>query len=240
MQLVQVKVQACILGAFRNRCKFTAFSGLIASFSPRLSFEMLSRCVRATSSKLFRFSTKGVTAPNQYRAVSSDPADYFHYTRAVFGTLSQSFVTESLRHDEPEKPIDLQKAIRDHEVYVREVTKLVPNTVQITADDRFPDLVFVEDPAVVLDGKALITKMRPASRAGEVELIRPVLEGMGLDILEIDDPEATIDGGDVMFTGREFLVGVSKRTNAVSNRWRTEPESKSKAVSGQSRGIVNK
>ena len=39
---------------------------------------------------------------------------------------------------------------------------------------------------------------------------------MGLEIFEVDDPEAIIDGGDVMFTGREFLVGLSKRTNKVN------------------------
>ena len=177
---------------------------------------MLSRCVRATSSKLLKFSGKGAIPANQCRSVSSDPADYFHYTRAVFGSLSESFVTRALRAEEPLQPIDLQKAIRDHAVYVSEVRKLVPHTVQIPADEEFPDLVFVEDPAVVHDGKALITKMSEPSRANEVLHMRPVLEGMGLTIIEVDDPAATIDGGDVMFTGREFLVGLSKRTNKVS------------------------
>ena len=178
---------------------------------------MLSRCIRATSSKLFKSSGKTVVSAKQCRAISSDPADYFHYTRAVFGSLSQSFVAGALRAEEPAVPIDLQKAVRDHKVYVDEVKKLIPHTVQIPADEAFPDLVFVEDPAVVHDGKALITKMSAPSRAGEIQHMRPVLEGMGLNIIEIDDPEATIDGGDVMFTGREFLVGLSSRTNKVSS-----------------------
>ena len=177
---------------------------------------MLSTCVRTTASKLLKFSTKGVIPANQCRAVSSDPADYFHYTRAVFGSLSESFVTQAIRAEEPLQPIDLPKAMRDHAVYVSEVKKLVPHTVQIPADDEFPDLVFVEDPAVVLDGKALITKMSEPSRANETRHMRPVLEGMGLTLVEVDDPDATIDGGDVLFTGREFLVGLSRRTNKVS------------------------
>lgn len=184
-----------------------------------LSFDgnMLSRYVRATSTYLLQLSRKriGVQSATQYRAVSSDPADYFHYSRAVFGSLSPSFVDNSLRHEEPDPPIDIQKAIRDHEFYVNAVKELVPQTVQIPAEDSFPDMVFVEDPAVVLDGRALITKMGPSSRAAEIKHMRPVLEEMGLDIVTVEDPDAIIDGGDVMFTGREFLVGLSRRTNKV-------------------------
>ncbi len=36
---------------------------------------------------------------------------------------------------------------------------------------------------------------------------------MGFVVIEITDPEAKIDGGDVQYTGKEILVGVSCRTN---------------------------
>lgn len=35
--------------------------------------------------------------------------------------------------------------------------KLVPATVFLPADDRYPDCVFIEDTAVVVDGVALVT-----------------------------------------------------------------------------------
>ena len=73
----------------------------------------------------------------------------------------------------------------------------------------------MEDPAVVLDGVALLTKMRSPSRAGEGEPMRTVLERLDLRVVPMTDPEAYLDGGDVIFTGREFLVGLSKRTNKV-------------------------
>lgn len=38
----------------------------------------------------------------------------------------------------------------------------------------------------------------------------------GLSIVEMTDP-ARMDGGDVLFTGREFFVGLSDRTNQVSS-----------------------
>lgn len=37
----------------------------------------------------------------------------------------------------------------------------------------------------------------------------------GLTVVEMKEP-ACMDGGDVLFTGREFFVGMSDRTNQVS------------------------
>ena len=40
------------------------------------------------------------------------------------------------------------------------------------------------------------------------------MERLGLRVVEMASP-ATMDGGDVLFTGREFFVGTSQRTNKV-------------------------
>ena len=41
------------------------------------------------------------------------------------------------------------------------------------------------------------------------------MEALGLRMVEMEEP-GRMDGGDVLFTGREFFVGLSTRTNAVS------------------------
>ena len=41
---------------------------------------------------------------------------------------------------------------------------------------------------------------------------------LNLRIAEVTDPKATLDGGDVLFTGREFFVGISPRTNEAGAR----------------------
>ncbi|KAF7243441.1 N(G),N(G)-dimethylarginine dimethylaminohydrolase 1 [Varanus komodoensis] len=43
--------------------------------------------------------------------------------------------------------------------------------------------------------------------------MKRALESLNLNIVEMTDDHATLDGGDVLFTGREFFVGLSKRTN---------------------------
>lgn len=40
------------------------------------------------------------------------------------------------------------------------------------------------------------------------------MERLDLKIVEMTDP-GRMDGGDVLFTGREFFVGQSQRTNKV-------------------------
>ncbi|KAF5923598.1 hypothetical protein HPG69_010993 [Diceros bicornis minor] len=46
-----------------------------------------------------------------------------------------------------------------------------------------------------------------------VDMVKEALEKLQLNIVEMKDENATLDGGDVLFTGREFFVGLSKRTN---------------------------
>ncbi|XP_064416201.1 N(G),N(G)-dimethylarginine dimethylaminohydrolase 1 isoform X3 [Latimeria chalumnae] len=46
-----------------------------------------------------------------------------------------------------------------------------------------------------------------------VDAMRKALKNLDLNIVEMTDENATLDGGDVLFTGREFFVGLSSRTN---------------------------
>ncbi|CAG11564.1 unnamed protein product, partial [Tetraodon nigroviridis] len=45
------------------------------------------------------------------------------------------------------------------------------------------------------------------------EVMKEALKNLNLNIVEMTEENATLDGGDVLFTGREFFVGLSKRTN---------------------------
>ena len=171
-------------------------------------------------------SRRGYSIQVQHSGPQTDIAEYFHFTKAVVAshdTLSGNFAKFSLRHREPKEPIDVDKAREQHRNYVSELRKLIGHVVAVPAREEFPDQVFVEDPAVVLDGVALMTRMRSPSRAGEGEPMRKVLENLNLRIVEMTDPDAYLDGGDVIFTGREFLVGLSKRTNKVSTNYLTLP-----------------
>ena len=141
--------------------------------------------------------------------------EYFYYSRAIIGSLNSSFVEGSIKFERPEEPIDLAKAKIHHSDYVDKLSGLVGSIIQIPENDSYPDQVFVEDPAVVYDGKALLTKMKMPSRYGERLPMKETLESLGYTVHVMKNPAATLDGGDVLFTGREFLIGLSSRTNKV-------------------------
>lgn len=65
---------------------------------------------------------------------------------------------------------------------------------------------------------------------GQVESIRTVFKKeLDIPIIEIADANARLDGGDVLFTGKEFFVGLSEWTN----------EAGAKAVAGLNFVLLN-
>nr|XP_046246838.1 N(G),N(G)-dimethylarginine dimethylaminohydrolase 1 isoform X2 [Scatophagus argus] len=113
-----------------------------------------------------------------------------------------------------EMEVDLAGAKREHEAYVEVLrTRLGLEVVELPADESLPDCVFVEDAAVVCGDTALITRPGAESRRRETEAMKEALKNLNLNIVEMTDENAVLDGGDVLFTGREFFVGLSTRTN---------------------------
>ncbi|XP_068175648.1 N(G),N(G)-dimethylarginine dimethylaminohydrolase 1 [Antennarius striatus] len=135
------------------------------------------------------------------------------YTHAIVRGIPESLAKEALRTGTGEE-VDLAKAQREEEAYVEVLrTQLGLEVVELPADESLPDCVFVEDAAVVCGDTALITIPGAPSRRRETEAIKAALKDLNLNIVEMADENATLDGGDVLFTGQEFFVGLSKRTN---------------------------
>jgi dimethylargininase len=76
-----------------------------------------------------------------------------------------------------------------------------------------PDSMFVEDPVVVLDEIAVISRMGAASRSGEGKSLAAVL-AQYRPLHHLTEP-ATLEGGDVIRIGRDLFIGLSTRTNQV-------------------------
>ncbi|HEX7193240.1 MAG TPA: arginine deiminase family protein, partial [Thermoanaerobaculia bacterium] len=127
-------------------------------------------------------------------------------TRAV----PPSIVHCELSHLE-RTPIDVDRAMAQHEEYERALTLLGCRVQRIAPEPSMPDSVFVEDTAVVLDDVAVITRPGAESRRGETrsmaDALRPYRE-----LAFIEEP-GTLDGGDVLRLGDTLYVGLSARTN---------------------------
>uniref|UniRef100_A0A0B7B0A6 Uncharacterized protein n=1 Tax=Arion vulgaris TaxID=1028688 RepID=A0A0B7B0A6_9EUPU len=138
----------------------------------------------------------------------------FHYNYAVICRIPNSLGNRSVGSDTYQRGIDVDKARQEYET-VREVLKSLDfNIVELVEDESYPDSCFVDDTVVVIGNTALIARPGHVSRQGEVGEIRKVLmSDLHMSVVEIKNPKATLDGGDVLFTGKEIFVGVGKRTN---------------------------
>jgi len=107
--------------------------------------------------------------------------------------------------------IDFAKAMAQHDAYRAALAELGATVTRLDDADAFPDGVFVEDTALVLDEVAISMRPGAESRRGEVTGIVAALMGFR-EVITIGAP-ATIDGGDIVVAGKEILVGRSARTN---------------------------
>ena len=111
----------------------------------------------------------------------------------------------------PRQPIDVGLAERQHQQYENALRDLGVKVISLPAEPGLPDCMFVEDPAVVVDELAVMTRMGAASRRKEAESLAAVLARFR-PIQWLRAP-ATLEGGDVLRAGRTLFVGLSGRTN---------------------------
>lgn len=136
----------------------------------------------------------------------------FQYTAAIVCGVPSSLPAAAQRLNHPSEPVNYNKAVKQHSEYVRALKSLGLHVTELPADEEHPDCVFVEDVAVVCEKVALVARLGHPTRRGEAARMKTTLQQLGLAVVEMQEP-AALDGGDVLFTGKEFLVGLSKRTN---------------------------
>ena len=127
-------------------------------------------------------------------------------TRAVSPTLESCELTWL-----PREPIEIGKAIEQHDEYERALAELGLHVISLPAEPELPDATFVEDPLVVVDEVAIVTRMGAASRRPESESLAAAISPFR-PVRRLREP-ATLEGGDVMRIGRDVFVGLSTRTN---------------------------
>ena len=128
---------------------------------------------------------------------------------AIVRDVSPSLVHCELTHL-TRQMIDLELARSQHRQYVRALLSLGCGVESLPAEADFPDSVFVEDTAVVLDELAIITRPGAVSRRGEISSIALTLESYRP--LKFIEAPGTLDGGDVLQLGKTIFIGLSSRS----------------------------
>jgi len=135
----------------------------------------------------------------------------YKFTHAIVRQPAKSIV-KGLRAVDIGSP-DYDQMICDHNDYVEALVSAGVKLISLTALDKFPDGQFVEDTALCLPEAVILMRPGAPSRLGEVCEIEPQLRDLFKAVYEIEKP-GHIEGGDILVTGKEILVGRSARTNA--------------------------
>jgi len=123
------------------------------------------------------------------------------------GNLYKSCLSEHPLHH----TVSLKKAREQHKKYRETLEELGLEVIQLPRDDEHPDSCFVEDNAVVENGRALICRMAKESRRGEQYGVAAKLKEY-MPIKWATEP-ATVEGGDVVHVEGKLISGISQRTN---------------------------
>ncbi|MCP3973688.1 MAG: amidinotransferase [bacterium] len=112
------------------------------------------------------------------------------------------------------RPVDLEVARKEHELFVEALGGLGPTIHQLEADSPYPDQIYTYDPALVTEEGAVLLRSGKPGRRGEEDILGAWFESNGVPILGRIAGPGTVDGGDVMWLRPDAMcVGRSLRTN---------------------------
>lgn len=137
----------------------------------------------------------------------------FRFTHAITRKPAAS-ITAGLRAVDTGNP-DLALMQAHHADYIATLRDTGATVIELDALEAYPDSVFVEDTALCLPAGAVIMRPGAPSRLGEAAEMAPHLAALYGDIRQIAGADSFIEGGDILMTETEILVGRSARTNAA-------------------------
>ncbi len=107
----------------------------------------------------------------------------------------------------------IDQMLDDHADYCSALAETGANVITLPSLSAFSDGHFVEDTALCLPEGVIFMSPGAPSRFGEVAAMRSDIAHLFSTAHQIIPP-AHIEGGDILITGTEILVGTSDRTNA--------------------------
>lgn len=148
----------------------------------------------------------------------------FRFRRAIVRAPGES-ATRGLRAEDRGDP-DLGLLRRQHADYVAALRAAGAEVIELPALEAFPDSLFIEDAALCLAEGAVLLRPGAASRRGEAAALADDLRAVVADVRDLAGA-GFVDGGDILRTEREVLVGLSARTDragaaalgAALDRW---------------------
>ena len=135
----------------------------------------------------------------------------FRFTHAITRRPPLSAV-HGLRAEDVGNP-DSDVLVRHHDAYVLALRQAGVEVSVLDSLEEFPDSLFVEDTALCLQEGAVVLRPGAPTRFGESMAMAPHLGDLYSEVRQLSGP-GFVEGGDILTTETEILVGRSARTNA--------------------------
>ncbi|OYX24067.1 MAG: dimethylarginine dimethylaminohydrolase [Rhodobacterales bacterium 32-66-7] len=136
-----------------------------------------------------------------------------HFTRAITRRPAAS-ITRGLRAMDTGSP-DLTLMQAHHADYIATLRETGTVVIELPPLEAYPDNVFVEDTALCLPQGAIVMRPGAPSRLGEAAEMAPHPQARHGQEVAVSEAQSHTEGGDILVTEAEVLVGRSARTNAA-------------------------
>ena len=138
------------------------------------------------------------------------PGCVYRFDRAIVRRPGKT-VVRGLRAVDRGDP-DFGTLCREHDAYVQALRSAGVEVTVLPELEAWPDAIFVEDPALVFTGGAIVLRARAATRSGEADELAATLHDNFDRVVELPG-NGFVDGGDVLVTPRCVMIGLSSRTD---------------------------
>ena len=109
-----------------------------------------------------------------------------------------------------------EAVVAEHDGYIEALRAAGVRVTVLEPLEQFPDSIFVEDPALVFPGVALLLRPGAPTRSAETSELATELQARFATVLKLNDGFA--DGGDVLVTPQRVYIGLSARTDRAGAR----------------------
>ncbi len=101
--------------------------------------------------------------------------------------------------------------VEEHDFYFKTLKELGLKIILLDPLEKFPDSIFVEDPALIYKSTCIILNPSDPSRNGEKKIISEEIKKYFDNLIYIEN--GFVEGGDVLNIFDHFVVGISERSN---------------------------
>lgn len=139
----------------------------------------------------------------------------FDFNSAIVRTPGKS-VVNGLRANGGPPPV-FETVLAEHQAYVAALRSAGLKVTVLPALEQFPDSMFVEDPALVFTEAAVLLRPGAPSRMAEAQELAGTLAARFPELRQLLS-NGFADGGDILVTPDQVLIGLSARTTDAGAR----------------------